>query len=121
MPRTGKEIKFKLLSVADNKAIDEELKALAALNKKMGKDIPDSVELTTRLKHVITAVDGDTNVGNIRKFVDTLSAYDSLKFRTYLKEITPSINRTVEYTCKHCSAVGDISLPLTVNFFWPTT
>jgi hypothetical protein len=57
-------INFKLLTTADDKKIEAELKGL----KKINKD--SSPELTTRLKHIIQSVNGDSRSKTIRDFID---------------------------------------------------
>ncbi len=120
LPKSGVKLTFKLLTIADDKAINEELKAIGVMNKKLNKKEGDSVELTTRLKRVIIAIDDKRDQKIIRDFVDHMLAYDSLAFRKHLKTITPTINREIEYVCDNCDTVNQASLPMTVHFFWPT-
>lgn len=120
LPKSKKVITFKLLTVAADKLINEELKAINTLNKKINKKDADTTELTTRLKHVIIAVDGKKDQKIIRDFVDNMLAFDSLAFRKHLKLITPAVNRDIEYICDACDCVNTTSLPMTVHFFWPT-
>lgn len=111
LPTTKNEITFKLLSHGDEKKVDQEVKGL----KKINKDA--SPELSTRLKHIITSVDGNGDSVHIRKFVDNqFLARDSRAFRKYLAEIQPDID------LKHYPEDGPeegVDIPLGVTFLWP--
>jgi hypothetical protein len=56
LPTTNTVLTFKLLTHADEQAIDQEVKGLKKLNK------DSSAELSTRLKRIITSVNGDTEL-----------------------------------------------------------
>ena len=76
-----------------------------------------SAELTTRLKHLITSVDGDTEYSTINSFVDNMLSRDSLFLRNKIAEITPDIElvQMIELGGKQV----EVNIPMTVNFFWP--
>jgi len=117
LPLSKKNITLKFLTHGDEKLVDEMVKA----NKKVSKITGIDTELTTRLKHVIVAVDGDTNQANINKFVDDMLSRDSLALRTHLKQITPDIDTTFSFTCPHCDYEQEkMVLPIGVGFFWPS-
>ena len=65
LPSSKTTITFKLLTHGDEKSIDRELQGL----KKIKKDFVP--EATTRLKYMITSIDGDREKKTIREFVDT--------------------------------------------------
>ena len=64
LPATKIPITFKLLTQKDEQQIDRELKGLKKINKN------NAPELTTRLKHLISSVNGDSEAKTIREFVD---------------------------------------------------
>tara|TARA_R110002167_G_scaffold11078_1_gene49474 strand:+ start:901 stop:1650 length:750 start_codon:yes stop_codon:yes gene_type:complete len=113
LPTSKTNITFKILTHGDEQAIDRELKGLKRLNKNI------SYDLSTRMKYVITSVEGDYETKTIRDFVDNkLLARDSRELRNYVKEIQPDINLTFEYEGKN----GDLkttSIPIGLQFFWP--
>ena len=113
LPHSETLIQFKLLSTKDDNAVKAEIKGLQKIDKK------SSPELSTRLKHMILAVNGDTDKSKIRKFVDTyMLARDSRALREYIKTFQPDIDLKFD----HVSSDGierEVSLPMTVNFFWP--
>jgi hypothetical protein len=79
-----------------------------------------SKDLTTRLKSIITSIDGDTNKTSIIHFVDNeLFAQDSRALREHIKTISPGIDFNMDFTCQECLYEGKLNLPVGVDFFWP--
>ncbi len=116
LPASKREITFKALTSADEKAIETELKGLKKLAKISGID----PEMTTRLKYIITSVDGSDDLKVIRKFVDTeLLSRDSLALRKYIQEVTPELKMDFLFECPSCGHDEIMAMPLTVSFFWP--
>ncbi len=112
LPHSQIEVTFKVLTVGDGDKIRKELEGL----KKINKDA--NPESTTRLKHMIVAVNGDRGAGVIRNFVDTaLLARDARALREYIAKIQPDIDTTV--TVETSNGEEDITLPITINFLWP--
>jgi hypothetical protein len=110
LPHSGNKVTFKLLTHKDEQDISRELEGL----KKINKD--NSPELTTRLKHLITSVEGKTEKKDIREFVDNyLLARDSRALREYVKEIQPDVDLTFFPTGES----NRINIPIGVSFFWP--
>lgn len=117
LPNSKRTITIKLLTHSDDKKIEAELKTTAKLYKNS-----NSSELTTRLKFIITSIDGNADVAEIRKFVDNeLTSRDSLALRTYMKEVTPDVDSSFNFTCEHCGNEERMGIPITVSFFWPNT
>ena len=111
LPISKKKITFKLLTGKEETIINEELKA----SKKIGSDV--SPELTTRLRHTITSVEGDESQSTINNFVQNLLARDSMYLRSEIKRVTPDIELSQEVEIEGESVKVDI--PMTVGFFWP--
>lgn len=110
---TGNKITFKLLTVADDKKIDQEVKGIKkALNQ-------DAGAITTKLKYQITSVNGDYTQKTIRDFVDTaLLSRDSIALRKYISEISPDIDTKITFNLKDGQEIS-IDLPMTSEFFFP--
>ena len=114
LPTSKMFITFKLLTQADEKKIEQELKGLKKINKN------SSPELTTRLKHVIQSVNGDRTQKTIREFIDnSFLARDSRAFRAYLDNIMPDIDLTFDLTFDDGTVIEDVTIPIGVGFFWP--
>ena len=77
-------------------------------------------ELTTRLKHTIISVDGETDNTEIREFVENeLLARDSRSLRNYIKEISPDVDLTFNFEGEDGTIVNNVQIPIGVGFFWP--
>ena len=113
LPHSNTPITFKLLSNKDDKAVKAEVKGLKKIDKKA------SPELSTRLKHMILSINGDTDKTSIRKFVDIyMLARDSRSFREYIKTFQPDID--LKFNHESSGGIEEVvNLPMTVSFFWP--
>jgi len=114
LPNSEREITFKLLTGADENEIDKEIKALEKISKEQG------FELTTRLKYMITSVDGKSEPSYINNFVENeFLSVDSFEFRKYLSSITPDMDMSTTITDSN-GKEQVITVPITVRFFWPS-
>ncbi len=116
LPISKNKLSLKFLTHGDEKKIEEAIKGYKKLSKISGVD----PELSTRLKHLIVAIDGNEDRAFINKSVDNMLSRDSLALRSYLKEATPDIDTTFSFECPHCQhEVEKMAMPINVNFFWP--
>lgn len=111
LPHTNTNITFKLLTVKDEKDIENEIKGL----KKAGLN---PSEMSTRLKFTIKSVNGERTQSSIRNFVDGMIARDSKALREYIKKIQPGINLSFKYDFGNGEV--EVPIPLTIEFFWPS-
>ena len=110
LPSTNNEITFKLLTHGDESKIERELEGLKKINKEA---LP---EVSTRLKYIITSINGDSDPPTIRKFVDQgLLARDSRALREYINQIQPDIDLTFFPEGSKYKR----NIPITIGFFWP--
>jgi hypothetical protein len=113
LPASKRMVTVQLITNRIQKKIDTELKGLAKLKQQ------DST-LTTMLKHIIVALDGDRDQTKIRKFVDSeLLAIDSRAIRTYVKSITPDIDLSYEFISEEDGEPFRGTLAIGLDFFWP--
>ena len=116
LPSSKIKITVKLLRSRDERIIDDALKGLKKISLQTGIDF----EITTRLKHIITSVNGDRSRDTINKFVtESLLSRDSLALRIYLQELSPDLNSEFIFSCINCGIEKSLGIPLTVEFFWP--
>ena len=113
LPNTKRKLTFKLLTSGDEKEIDKEVKGYEKIDG-MG------YELTTRLKHQIVSIDGDTKRASINSFVDNeFLSRDSIAFRGHIAGIMPDVDMTSTLT-----DIGgnekEFTVPMTVTFLWPS-
>jgi hypothetical protein len=110
LPSTGTNVTYKILTHGDEQKIQAELDGLKKINSN------SSPELSTRLKYMITSVNGDRETKTIREFIDNhLLARDSREFRKFTKENQPDIDLT--FFPEGSSTRVDI--PVGIKFFWP--
>jgi hypothetical protein len=113
LPQSKNVVTFKLLTGKDEKSIDTEIKGLQKI------DSNGSFENTTRLKHMITSINGKSDAVTIRDFVDNyLLAPDSRALKKYYNEISPDIDTVVTLEKDGYTQEG-VSIPIGINFFWP--
>ena len=109
LPSSSTVVTYKLITGKDEKAIERELAGLKKINKN------SSPELSTRLKYVITSVDGDTEKKAIREFVDGyLLARDSRALREHIRDTQPDVDLNVIL-----DSGEEVRVPIGLNFFWP--
>jgi len=109
LPTSGVQLTYKMLNGHDEKKINRELEAL----KKIDKDA--SAEMSTRLKYIITSVNGDSEPKTIREFVDNyLLAKDSRAFREHMRDNQPDVD--MNYVL---DSGEEVTIPIGLNFFWP--
>ncbi len=112
LPHSKRKVIISLLTHGKQRKIDTELKGLAKLKK--------NASLTTMLKYVIVALDGERDSTLIRKFVDNeLLALDSRAIRQFLTKITPDIDLTVEVPDGESGDTFPVSFGFGLDLFWP--
>lgn len=107
-PATGDTLTFKLLTHGDELSVQREIDGLKKINKE------SSAELSTRLKYMILAVNGDDKA--VRPYVDNqFLARDSRDFRKYVNEIQPD----VDLKFYPDGAEEGVDIPIGITFLWP--
>ena len=113
LPKSGNTITFKLLTHGDEKKIEQEVKGLKKINPN------GSTDVTTRLKHIITSVNGDSEQKAIRDFVDNyLLAPDARAIRECYTKVQPDIEMKFMPEDENYTGEG-VTIPISLNFFWP--
>jgi hypothetical protein len=113
LPFSKNVVTFKLLTHGDEKNIEAEIKGLKKINPNSTYDV------TTRLKFIITSIEGKYDQKSIRDFVDNfLIAKDARALREYYSQVQPDIE--LKYTPEDENYTGEgIDIPINLNFFWP--
>lgn len=113
LPTTGNLVTFKILTHDDEKAIEQEVKGLQKIHK------DNLAGVTTRLKRMITSVNGNTDVKDIREFVDKyLLAKDARALREEYSRVSPDIEMKFKFSDEDGNE-EDVDLPIGLDFFWP--
>lgn len=114
LPFSGVVLTYKLLCKKDETFIEQELTGMAKITKDFTR------EITTRLSHFITAVNGNTAQVAIRKFVnDEFVSKDSLAFRKHVRDNMPDVDSSFDFFCSNCGLEKKEETPMGVSFFWP--
>ena len=111
LPVSKNVVTLKILNGKDEKSIDHVLKG------KRGQ-----IERTnsTRLKYIITSVDGDSERKTIDTFVDEyLLSQDSLAIKKYIVEIQPDVDLRVKVDIPDEDISEFFDIPIGLSFFWP--
>jgi hypothetical protein len=114
LPHSKNTVTYRLLTVNDDRKIDAEIKGMKKIaNSEIG-------QLTTRLKHQITSVNGDYSTKTVREFIDDgyLLARDAVALRQDMAKNTPDIDTKVTFTVSTGEEVTT-DLPLGASFFFP--
>lgn len=113
LPHSGTKITFRLLTDGLDKQIEEEIKGAKKINKSA------SPEYSTRMKYLITSIEGDTSGKTVRDFVDTyLLARDAKALRDHVIKIQPDIELKTQITNEY-DELEEIDVPISLNFFFP--
>jgi hypothetical protein len=117
LPKSGKEIVFKLLTHGDELEISKDVQALERINKSSAS----AFDVTTRFRYMIQSVDGNEDKGFINKWIQNgFLALDTQSFRKFVKEITPDLNLKFEFTSEITGEVEALDIPFGINFFYPS-
>ena len=109
LPVSKLPVKFKILTGADEQKINADLQA----SQKTGQ----SAEITTRIRYMLTEVDGKDDQSTINKFVMNMLSQDSLAMRRYYNEVSPDIDLSQEVEIG--GELVKVDIPMTPRFFWP--
>ena len=116
LPQSKRVVTFRLMTHGLDQGIRAEIKGMTKQINRSGIDR----ELTTRLKNVIVAVEGEYGRANINNFVDNeLFSIDSRALRGYMKEISPDLDMTFTFISDTTGEAKEIDIPMDVSFFWP--
>jgi len=115
LPVTGKTVDFKFLDGYDKKEIAIKEKRLK------GMGIYREQPVTSYLENVIVSIDGVTDKNKITHFVKNMPARDSKKLRDHIQDLEPGIDMSWKYICESCNSENNFNIPVTPEFFWPST
>lgn len=114
LPKSGVQIKFKLMTHGDEVAVSKDVEASMKILKQ-GNDIQ------ARYRRLIVEVNGNRDTGYISNFVaNQLLAADSKALRKYMNEISPDIDLKFNYTSPFTGESEALRVPIGVDFFYPS-
>lgn len=115
LPRTGKTVHFKFLTVEDEQAL------LNQLNTMKKKGFASSNVVSARLRTSIVAVDGNSNKSFVAQFAQNMLAADSSALRKYIDDHEPGVDMSIDFQCVNCEHFEEVAVPMDSTFFWPNS
>tara|TARA_R100000234_G_scaffold103674_2_gene73225 strand:+ start:1733 stop:2596 length:864 start_codon:yes stop_codon:yes gene_type:complete len=112
LPRTKLEITFRLLTGFD----EAKLTKLAETARKAKRE---ENAISTQLKHLIVAVNGDDSRKAVNYIAENMPSSDSRRLRFLFSLASPTIDMTQHFECSACDHEQELEVPLTADFFWP--
>ena len=115
LPVTEKTVNFKFLTGHDDKEQSIKVKRM----EKLG--IAQHNKVTSFLENTIVSIDGVTDKNKITHFIKNMPALDSRKLRLFIKDNEPGMDMSWKYKCDKCDHLNTFAIPITSEFFWPST
>ena len=116
LPVTKKDITFKFLTSKDETDRSITNKAyMSNFDTKLERNV------TSYLTYSILSVDGKRDKNVIRHFILNMPAFDSRSLRNHIAEHEPGMDMTIDFECANCQSRNSTNLPMTSEFFWPST
>jgi hypothetical protein len=109
LPRSKVQVEFRLMTSADESKIAKQV-----ISKKEVENVS-----TGQLKTCILSVNGMYDPQSIREVSDNMIASDARALRNIIKELTPEVDMTQNFSCENCDHEEELEVPLTAEFFWP--
>ncbi len=116
LPTSKKTVKWKFLTYKEDLELTNRTSNSSTVNKSQVE-----TSMTDMLKSQIVEIDGERNPERISKIVDKMLALDSKALRTHIQKSKPGINTEINYISDITGEEVTVDLPLTTEFFWPTT
>jgi len=114
LPKSNIIVKWKYLTYS------EDLQPITSDSRgRKEKDVDSNS--TDSLKKQIIEFNGETNPIKISELVNNMLALDSRALRVEIESNKPGINTKVIYTSNITLKEHEVELPLTSEFFWPST
>jgi hypothetical protein len=112
LPRSGKRLKFRLMTGRDEKGILSRLEAFKRA------DDEGSLKVQFQLETMIMEVDGDRDKMNISKFIRGIPLMDYRYLKTYITKIEPGLDLTIDVQTPSGMIVKTV-VPIEESFFFP--
>ena len=112
-------IQFKLLTVQIAENIKKDLDGKEKFNKKHGNFNAIETNITTLYRHIIKSINENEDPKYIQDYINNMPMKESIEFKKYIKEITPSIEFKSDFYCMNCGEQNsEVMLDFNPNFFW---
>jgi hypothetical protein len=89
--------------------------------ERLSKGKVNSSEVTTRLKYMIVAVNGNSDRSFVNNWViNQFIAKDVKAFRAYVRSISPDLDMKFNFTSEITGETEALDIPFGIDFFYPT-
>lgn len=105
LPRTQAEIRARLLTGREE---------VALTNKRNTEGL-----VSKQLRSIVVSVNGDSSPQAINYLVENMPSRDSRHLRAIIRQATPDVDLTQQFSCTNCGHTQEMEVPLTADFFWP--
>jgi len=112
LPTLGARVTVRLLRGSDEKNFLTQVDTARRKNRQENT-------ITTQLRQIITAVNGDDSPETINMLIDNLPSMDSRHIRLVYKMCMPDIDMKQHFACTECDYEQEMEVPLSADFFWP--
>lgn len=112
LPKSQVEARVRLVTGMDEKRLE------AGAEKRKKHKLPENT-LTQLLKSLVVSLNGETDRGVVEKFIEQMPALDSKYLRAVYNKVAPNVDMKHLYSCESCGADTTLTIPFSVNFFWP--
>lgn len=112
LPASGAEVELRLLTGTD------EINLRTTEEKRKKHNLPSST-ITDFFKTIIVSVNGNEDASNISQFVSSMVTKDSSYIKKEFQEFSPNVDLKQHFECSECLTEMEVSIPFSVEFFWP--
>jgi hypothetical protein len=109
----GKKIVFRLLTSGELENV------VTIVDNKMKQNGGINYILTEKLVHQIVSIDGDTELINIRNYVDRMRPFEAKELRNYINEVEPGLDMSYNFTCPFTGNDFRSEFTILSDFFYP--
>jgi len=113
---SGTELEFQFFTNGLVKQVTEEQSSIKRVS---GQAVDKNI--TASLKAYIISVDGNKNKADINRYVDVMPARDSRTLRRFIDDNEPDLTMEQEFDCPHCGNTNEVDVPISAEFFWPSS
>jgi hypothetical protein len=75
--------------------------------------------ISKQLRSIIISVNGDTSPQAVNYLVENMPSRDSRHLRMVIRQATPDVDLSQQFSCTNCGHTQEMEVPLTADFFWP--
>jgi len=113
---SGIELEFRFFTNGLVKQVTEEQSQIKRVS---GQAVDKNV--TASLKTYIISIGGNKNKADIYRYVEIMPARDSRTLRRFIDENEPDLTMKQEFDCPHCGNTNEVDVPISAEFFWPSS